>query len=133
MRLPDLVRKFSPNLRPTTEKELLKIYRKYKDYTMVNVDHYLDNLRLAAKCSALPGDVVECGVWKGGMIGGIAEVLGTGPKYYLFDSFEGLPLVRDIDGEAAKAWQADAGSPGYFDNCRADEAFAVEAMSLANV
>jgi hypothetical protein len=74
---------------------------------------------------------VECGTWKGGMIAGIADVLGPAREYWLYDSFEGLPPAKEIDGAAALSWQANTNSPIYFDNCRAEEAAAYRAMSLS--
>jgi len=114
-------------------RKIRAIQRKYAEYTMIFADHYLDNLRLAGKAKGLSGDVVECGVWKGGMIAGIAEILGSSPRYYLFDSFEGLPAAREIDGKAAKTWQAETNSTAYHDNCRADISYATQAMQMANV
>ena len=61
----------------------------------------------------------------------MAEVIGGGRRYYLFDSFEGLPAADEIDGKSARDWQADTASPVYFDNCRADEADARDAMLLS--
>jgi len=54
----------------------------------------------------IPGDFVECGVWKGGSSGLMAlaqkkfEINGT-RKIHLFDSFEGLPQPGHEDGERA--------------------------------
>lgn len=111
-------------------RKLNRIYKKYLPYTMVYRDQYVDNLRLAERTANLAGDIVECGVWRGGMIAGIAELLGTGRKYFLFDSFEGLPEAREIDGSAARNWQANKASPEYFDNCKAEIGFATEAMKM---
>ena len=83
------------------------IYRRHREQTMVWPSVYLRNLQLASRYEPVRGCVVECGVWRGGMIAGIAEVLGPGRKYWLFDSFEGLPSVRERDGPAAAAWQAN--------------------------
>jgi O-methyltransferase len=65
------------------------------------------------------------------MIAGIAETLGPERHYYLFDSYEGLPPADDMDGEAARAYQADATHPHYFDNCTAEESSAREAMAMS--
>lgn len=92
---------------------------------------FVGNLRLASTIAQLPGDIVECGTWRGGMIAGIADTLGPNRKYWLFDSFEGLPPARQIDGEAALAWQKNTSSPGYHNNCRASEAEAEKAMSVS--
>jgi len=91
------------------------------------------NAELAAMVGDIEGVVVECGVWRGGAIASIAEVLGPDRQYFLFDSFEGLPPADDIDGESAKAWQADTESPDFYDNCAAEERWAREAMGLAGV
>ena len=67
------------------------------------------------------------------MIAGMADLIGTSLDYYLYDSFEGLPLAKDIDGEGAIKWQNDTSSDRYFNNCTAsiDEAKMVMAMSKA--
>lgn len=96
---------------------------------MVPNDAFVGNLRIAAKVKDVPGAVVECGTWRGGMIAGIADVLGSNRRYYLFDSFEGLPPAREIDGTAARAWQANTSAPEYFNNCLASEQEAREVMS----
>lgn len=114
-------------------EKLGKIYHKYADYTMIPKAHYIDNLMLARKVLSLSGDVVECGVWRGGMSAGMAEILGNKYKYYLFDSFEGLPEAKEIDGKAAKQWQDDTKSPGYYDNCKAEIDFAEKAMKMTHV
>jgi O-methyltransferase len=51
------------------------------------------------------------------MIAGIADVLGNGRRYYLCDSFRGLPPAKEVDGVAAQRWQADTSSPSYHENC----------------
>jgi O-methyltransferase len=78
-----------------------RVYRKYKELTMIGQNSYIGNLRLAARAREIPGSIVECGTWRGGMIAGIADVLGGGRRYYLFDSFQGLPPAKEVDGPAA--------------------------------
>lgn len=107
------------------------IYRRFQEFTMIPSWAYRANLRIVQLASGVPGCVVECGVWRGGMSAGIAAVLGPEREYFLFDSFEGLPPAQAIDGAAALAWQADTASPGYYDNCRAEMHFADEAMKRA--
>jgi len=77
------------------------------------------------------GCVIECGVWRGGMSAGIAEVLGPDRDYFLFDSFEGLPPATEADGNDAKNWQKDTQGTTYYDNCRAPVEFAARAMKLS--
>src|ERR1051325_2332442 len=108
---------------------LERIYEKYKQYTMIPRSSYISNLRLAQTIVSVPGCVVECGVWRGGMIAGIAEVLGPERQYNLFDSFQGLPPAKEIDGLAALPWQSDTASPIYYDNCMAPREAAAEAMA----
>ena len=115
------------------EKEYQIIYDEFSQYTMVPPRQFVSNLKLARSVAAIPGDVVECGTWKGGMIAGIAKVLGNSRDYFLFDSFEGLPPVEPIDGLAAKRWQQDTSSPKYYDNCTASEADAADAMELSKI
>jgi len=109
----------------------LRAYRRFRNDTMVTPGFYLCNLALVEQYRNVPGAVVECGVWKGGMIAGMASVLGQDREYYLFDSFEGLPPAQEIDGESALQWQASKDSPWYFDNCAADIRFAEDAMQRA--
>ncbi len=65
--------------------------------------------RLAALMSAvkyivqqrIPGDIVECGVWRGGSMVLIARTLlllgETSRTLYLYDTFEGMPAPTDRD------------------------------------
>jgi O-methyltransferase len=98
---------------------------------MISRDTYVGNLSLASKVTGVPGCVVECGVWRGGMSAGMAAILGADRKYFLFDSFEGLPPAKEIDGAAALNWQLNKESPLYHDNCTAGEEFARRAMTLS--
>jgi O-methyltransferase len=99
---------------------------------MIDKATYINNLRLAARIRNIPGAIVECGTWRGGMSAGIADVLGKTRRYYLFDSFEGLPPAQKIDGDKAISWQADTSSPEYYNNCTASEQEAREAMSRSS-
>jgi O-methyltransferase len=109
----------------------LGLYRKYGRFTMAPFPYFWRNMLLVNERRHVKGCVIECGVWRGGMSAGIAEVLGPGRQYFLFDSFEGLPPATELDGESAKAWQSDTKSASYFDNCRAPIEFAEEAMRLS--
>ena len=109
------------------------IYRKFQTFTMIPGDVYVANLELVHRFASVRGSVVECGTWKGGMIAGIAELVGGDRRYLLFDSFQGLPPAQTIDGPAALSWQCDTTSPRYFDNCTASEEDARRAMELAGV
>ena len=59
--------------------------------------------------AAIPGDIVECGVWRGGSMMAAARTLlecgDTSRELYLFDTFEGMspPGAKDVgvDGQPA--------------------------------
>lgn len=107
------------------------LMEKYRDYTMVPPQTFQLNLSIAEKIKITQGSIVECGVWRGGMIAAIAEVLGKEREYFLFDSFEGLPEAKEIDGKRAIKWQNDKESPYYYDNAKAEIEFAQRAMTLS--
>lgn len=107
------------------------IYEKFKSYTMIPPELYVGNLMITEALAGASGCIIECGTWRGGMIAGIADLLGPDRRYFLFDSFEGLPPAEEIDGEAALKWQANTEDEGYHDNCSAPIEFAQEAMSLS--
>lgn len=85
-------------------KKHLEVYQRFKDYTMIPTHIYCENLLLLDRVHSIPGAIVECGTWKGGMIAGIASILGDEKEYWLFDSFEGLPPTKEIDGTKAIEW-----------------------------
>jgi len=74
--------------------------------------------RISALCHAVryisrlkvPGDIVECGVWRGGSIMATAlTLLGIGDNariLHLFDTFDGMPPPGDVDRTAATKTQA---------------------------
>lgn len=106
---------------------------RFDGHTMIHPGRYVDNLTWASRIRSIPGQIVECGVWRGGMIAGIASILGPDRTYVLADSFQGLPIVADVDGAHAKAWQADTTSPTFYDNATAAESEAREAMRMAGI
>jgi O-methyltransferase len=114
------------------EVRFRRLYHKYRKYTMMNSEAaYAGNLHLAARVKGVDGVIFECGTWRVGMIAGIADVLGSERRYYLCDSFQGLPMAKEIDGAAAQAWQADTTGPAYYNNCTASEEDARAAMSMS--
>jgi O-methyltransferase len=120
------------NIRKVSEHHHMHkaIFKKYVAFTMIPEAIFLKNLELVLKFSKAKGVVVECGVWRGGMSAGISEIIPN-KTFHLFDSFEGLPDVKAIDGLNAKAWQDDKDSPNYFNNCKAEMEEAQKAMDMA--
>lgn len=109
------------------------IYLRFRKYTMIPPDAYIANLELVKRHAQISGAVVECGTWKGGMIAGMANLLGKDRSYYLYDSFEGLPPAKEIDGESAIEWQKAKDPANYYDNCTAAESDARAAMQAAGI
>jgi O-methyltransferase len=110
---------------------LRRLFRKYREHTMIPKFRYVSNLELASRYRGIPGCVVECGVWRGGMSAGLAELMGHERDYFLFDSFEGLPPAsEELDGNLAAAWQRPENLLN-FRNCTASMNDADEAMRMS--
>ena len=59
----------------------------------------------------VPGDIVECGTWKGGSAANLSLICKiAGRKLLIFDSFEGLPEGQEIDRQAGYETGAYCGS-----------------------
>lgn len=103
------------------------VYQRYRNNTMIPETRYLENLEYASKVKEdgkFPnGAVVECGVWKGGMIAGFYEVFGPQRKYVLLDSFKGLPSPNENDGQDSFWWISHPEHPRYFNNCEASSSY----------
>lgn len=50
----------------------------------------------------VPGDIVECGVYRGGSAAVMAAASGHARDLHLFDSFQGLPPPGEKDGRLAR-------------------------------
>lgn len=105
----------------------LLLYRKNKEYTRISKNDFVVNILLTYQYRKVEGIIVECGVWRGGMLAGMASVCGSDREYHLFDSFEGLPKAKNIDGERALEWQ----ETNRIDNCITEEHYAQMAMKKA--
>jgi hypothetical protein len=84
-----------------------------KDFTMTSADR-LNGLCEAVRyitSTGIEGDIVECGVWRGGSMMAVAEMLqrlgDRHRKLHLFDTFSGMsqPTDNDVsaDGETAES------------------------------
>jgi O-methyltransferase len=88
------------------EKRLTKIVQ---PYTLVGPErlHNLFNLARRIEAEHIPGDVIECGVYKGGtaaILARLATQSKMGRTVWLLDSFQGMPPTTDSDGDAAMEW-----------------------------
>lgn len=91
--------RFSPDADP----DFVRTYKKVRPFTMTSPE------RILSLCEAvkyvhdkkIEGDIVECGVWKGGSMMAVAETLlragDTSRDLYLFDTFEGMPPPTEND------------------------------------
>jgi len=101
---PDLDKEFAPLYRQSVECTAASVERLYALYTAVRY--------LAA--SGIPGDIAECGVWRGGncMLAALTLMLvgDTTREVWLYDTFSGMsdPTERDHDvyGGSAREMQA---------------------------
>ncbi|MGZ3811443.1 MAG: TylF/MycF/NovP-related O-methyltransferase [Mucilaginibacter sp.] len=81
----------------------VETYQKVKDYTMTT------SQRIVSLCNAvdyltknnIEGDIVECGVWRGGSTMAAIDTLirhqSTARDIYLYDTFEGMPAPTEHD------------------------------------
>ncbi|MGH8823985.1 MAG: TylF/MycF/NovP-related O-methyltransferase [Jiangellaceae bacterium] len=93
------------------DEDFRAIITAVRPYTMTGSDklHALISATKYIHDHAIPGDVVECGVWRGGSMHAVARVLDAAGDHsrdlYLFDTFEGMPppTARDrrLDGRSA--------------------------------
>ena len=103
---------------------LRNIPRAIRPLTVVNRSCLVSLARQvdAVVTAGVPGDLVECGVWKGGSAFLMADRLrGLGVadrRVWMFDSFQGMPPPEAIDGERALAWAQDVSGPRYRNNMR---------------
>lgn len=90
---PDLDKEFVPLYRQSVECTAASVERLYALYTALGYLH----------AAGLPGDIVECGVWRGGncMLAALTLMLlgDTSRGVWLYDTFTGMsePTERDRD------------------------------------
>jgi O-methyltransferase len=99
---------------PDLEPWVAEVIAKARPFTMTS------NERISALChavryvakSGIPGDIVECGVWRGGSMMAAAMTLlmaeDLSRTLHLFDTFEGMPPPTEADREAASGSAAAA-------------------------
>lgn len=93
------------------EPDFLPVLRRCQPQTMTSVERIYALYKAVQYLSAanVPGDIVECGVWRGGsMMCAALTLLATGNdqrRLVLFDTFTGMttPGAEDIDFEGQRA------------------------------
>lgn len=100
------------------DKAFIEIYEKCRAYTMTSIERMYSLYKAVEYIVKLkiPGDMVECGVWKGGSSMLIASTLlkmnETTRKIYLYDTYAGMnkPTEKDIDflgRPAIREWKSN--------------------------
>jgi hypothetical protein len=86
---------------------MAEIARRVEPYTMTSAERVISVCSAIEHVSrnAIPGDVVECGVWRGGSMMAAALSLkhcgDTSRTLHLFDTFEGMTEPGEFDREAS--------------------------------
>jgi len=95
------------------DKEFLQVYEKIKPFTMVEIErcYALYQSLLYISKYDIKGDLVECGVWKGGsamlMAYAMQQAGITNRKIYLYDTYEGMAKPGEMDGQSEKEeWES---------------------------
>ncbi len=105
------------------ENEVTDLLHKVQPYTMLSRERLITLYQQVVHCeqNAIPGDFVECGVWKGGAVALMALAnlkSGKPPRnIHLFDAFtEICEPDQSVDGEQAvreaKGWSESGGVEG---------------------
>lgn len=110
-RLVDIVRYRRSALPVDFDRESADTIRAVRAYTMTSPERLFALIQAVRHVSSasVPGDIVECGVWRGGSMMAAALTLiacsDTRRGLHLFDTFEGMtpPTTKDVamDGRAA--------------------------------
>lgn len=81
-------------------EEFINIVKPYSMTSVERMKELYESLEYV-RLNKIPGDIVECGVWKGGNILGIIEYLEfhkvNNVNVWLFDTFQGMTPPQDID------------------------------------
>src|ERR1041384_1035029 len=119
------------------DKELV---RAVKPHTLTSVEAIcaLTNAVRHVVAQRVEGDIVECGVWRGGSMAAVARTLAAldcfDRRLYLFDTFAGMPQpgARDVNFAGEKAtdlYRQRNGNGDGSDWCRASAAEVARVMA----
>ncbi len=101
------------------DPEFLGIYKRCQPATMTSVERMYALYKAVEYVvdAGIPGDFVECGVWRGGSVMLMAATLlakgVTDRKIHLYDTFEGMaaPTAEDLDLDGKHADDLLAAAP----------------------
>jgi O-methyltransferase len=108
----------SSEIAPDFEQDFLAIRERAKKFTMTSPErqYALYKATQYVVANAIQGDVVECGVWRGGSSMIVALALqhfgSTEKTLYLYDTFGGMsePTTEDVDLQgtpSAERWRSE--------------------------
>src|SRR5260370_21089478 len=99
-----------PLFRPYRTDEFRRIYEEITPYTLASPDRCHILVSCARQALAIPGDFIECGVYRGRTATLLQRVIegSRDPKLLLFDTFEGITQNRSA---VQSAHPADLGGP----------------------
>jgi hypothetical protein len=99
---------------PDVDPAVRAIFNRVKPFTMTSPERVFalcEALRYVAR-AGVAGDIVECGVWRGGSSMAaalmLAELGDTTRRFHLFDTFEGMSAPTEHDRRASDAQPAAA-------------------------
>ena len=85
------------------DKKFIRVHDKCKEYTMTSKERMYALYKAVEYVisSKIPGDFVECGIWRGGsamlIVLTLLELNITDRKIYLYDTFEGMTKPTEDD------------------------------------
>ncbi|RDJ32159.1 MAG: macrocin O-methyltransferase [Crenarchaeota archaeon] len=99
----DIIQGKASEFPPDFNEEHVSIIKLVRPYTMTSNERIftlIESVKYIVN-NKIPGDIVECGVWKGGSMMTVAKTLLNLNKIekdlYLFDTFEGMPEPSSDD------------------------------------
>lgn len=97
------------------DQRFMRLYRRCSDFTMTSPERMYAQYRAVVRVVTygIVGDIVECGVWRGGssMLAALTllEYGDRNRNLYLYDTFSGMPAPTNPDGKHAQSkWQTKA-------------------------
>lgn len=90
---------YAPHYSPWLAPEFVARYNRVSPYTVVDIERCWTIWQALSQSLNVDGDVMEAGVFQGGTAKLIREAIGDrrDKKLYLFDSFEGMEAVSQVD------------------------------------
>ena len=108
------------------DRDFAPIFNAVRSFTMTSVERMFDLYKSVEYIvrAGVPGDIVECGVWRGGSMMLVAKTLqmlgDTSRGLWLYDTFEGhpMPSENEVDLWGRRAiddWKANVKADGTTD------------------